>query len=361
MIKSAYIHIPFCNTICNYCDFCKVYYDKKYINSYLNSLKQEIESRYNDELLDTIYIGGGTPTSLDLNELEKLLQILTTFNINKTIEYTIESNIESLTIDKIKLLKRYGINRVSLGVQSFNDKILKELNRHHDKNMVFKVVKNLKDNGITNINIDLIYGVNNDINNIKNEIKEFLKLDIPHISCYSLIIEDNTIFGNNNREYINESIEYEMYEIIRNTLNNNNYNHYEISNYAKDNYQSIHNLTYWNNEYYYGFGLGAVSFIDNNRIQNTKNLTKYLNKEYIYETNYENKKTRMENELILGLRKIEGINISNFNKKYNENIYDIFPIERLIKEQKITIKEDNIFIPENNLYLSNEILLEFIS
>ena len=227
--------------------------------------------------------------------------------------------------------------------------------------MVFKAVKKLKNNGITNINIDLIYGVNNDINNIKNEIKEFIKLDIPHISCYSLIIEDNTIFGISNRNYIDESIEYEMYEIIRNTLKDNNYNHYEISNYSKDNYQSRHNLTYWNNDYYYGFGLGAVSFIDNKRISNTKNLTKYLKGNYIYEEILEDKKTRMENELIVGLRKIEGINTKEFYKKYNENIEDIFPIKRLIKEGKLNIKNNNIFIPEDKLYLSNEILLEFIN
>lgn len=361
MIKSAYIHIPFCNTICTYCDFCKIYYDKKYINDYLSNLEKEIKSRYKEDILDTIYIGGGTPTSLDVSELERLLKILSIFKKNNNLEYTIESNVESLSLDKIKLIKKYGINRVSLGVQSFNDKILKELNRHHNKDMVFKAVKKLKNNGITNINIDLIYGVNNDINNIKNEIKEFIKLDIPHISCYSLIIEDNTIFGISNRNYIDESIEYEMYEIIRNTLKDNNYNHYEISNYSKDNYQSRHNLTYWNNDYYYGFGLGAVSFIDNKRISNTKNLTKYLKGNYIYEEILEDKKTRMENELIVGLRKIEGINTKEFYKKYNENIEDIFPIKRLIKEGKLNIKNNNIFIPEDKLYLSNEILLEFIN
>ena len=361
MIKSAYIHIPFCNTICTYCDFCKIYYDKKYINDYLSNLEKEIKSRYKEDILDTIYIGGGTPTSLDVSELERLLKILSIFKKNNNLEYTIESNVESLSLDKIKLLKKYGINRVSLGVQSFNNNILKELNRHHSKDMVFKAVKNLKNNGITNINIDLIYGVNNDINNIKNEIKEFIKLDIPHISCYSLIIEDNTIFGISNRNYIDESIEYEMYEIIRNTLKDNNYNHYEISNYSKDNYQSRHNLTYWNNDYYYGFGLGAVSFIDNKRISNTKNLTKYLKGNYIYEEILEDKKTRMENELIVGLRKIEGINTKEFYKKYNENIEDIFPIKRLIKEGKLNIKNNNIFIPEDKLYLSNEILLEFIN
>ena len=155
MIKSAYIHIPFCNTICTYCDFCKIYYDKKYINDYLSNLEKEIKSRYKEDILDTIYIGGGTPTSLDVSELERLLKILSIFKKNNNLEYTIESNVESLSLDKIKLIKKYGINRVSLGVQSFNDKILKELNRHHNKDMVFKAVKYLKNNGITNINIDL--------------------------------------------------------------------------------------------------------------------------------------------------------------------------------------------------------------
>ena len=209
-----YIHIPFCNNICSYCDFPKLFYNKKYITNSLTNLELEIKSRYKNELVKSIFIGGGTPTSLDYEELKRLLNITNIFKKDNNLEFTIESNIESLDISKIKLLKEHNINRVSLGVQSFNDNILKELNRHHNKNQVFNVVKNLKQNGITNISTDLIYGVTEDINIIKEDLDTFLKLNIPHLSYYSLIIENNTIFKINKRKYINEDIEYKMYKYI---------------------------------------------------------------------------------------------------------------------------------------------------
>ena len=307
-----YLHLPFCTSICSYCDFPKLLYDKKYINSYLNSLKKEVKERYKQEKVKTIYIGGGTPTSLDSKELKKLLDITKLFNKEKNIEFTIESNIESLSKEKIKLLKQYGINRISLGVQSFQEKVLKELNRHHTNDMVFETIKNLKKENITNISIDYIYGVNTNIKKCIEDINTFLALDIPHISCYSLIIENNTIFKINNKENIKEDIEKKIYNTIESILEKNNYKHYEISSYAKTGYQSIHNLNYWNNGNYYGFGLGSVSFIDNKRISNTKNLTNYLKGKYIKEISYENKKIRMSNEIILGLRKLEGISIEKW-------------------------------------------------
>ena len=355
-----YIHIPFCNNICKYCDFPKMLYDKKFINKYLTSLENEIKTRYKNEKVKTIFIGGGTPTSLDYNELKKLLSITKIFNKSDSIEFTIESNIECLDKEKIKLLKEYGVNRVSLGVQSFNDDILKELNRKHNLKQVLNVVKNLKQEGIINISIDYIYGVNDNINIIKNDIKTFLNLDIPHISCYSLIIENNTVFGINKREYIDDKKEYEMYKYIEKTLKENNYIHYELSNYSKNNYFSIHNLNYWNNGSYYGFGLGSVSYIDNYRISNTKNLRKYINHKYIADSIYEDLKTKISNTIILGLRKINGINIEEFNKKFNINIINLYNIEELIKEEKLIIENNHLKISEKYFYTSNEILLNFV-
>jgi len=355
-----YIHIPFCSNICKYCDFPKLLYDKKYINKYLDALENEINQRYKNEEVVSIFIGGGTPTSLDYLELKKLLSIVNKFNRAKKIEFTIESNIESLDEKKIQLLKSYGVNRISLGVQSFNNNTLLELNRKHTKKQVFEIVKTIKNVGINNISIDYIYGVNESLEEIKEDMNTFLKLDIPHISCYSLIIEDNTIFGINKRKYINEEVEYNMYKYISNFLENNNYNHYEISNYSKDGYQSIHNLNYWNNGYYYGFGLGSVSYINNYRISNTKNLNKYINGNYIYDNIYEDKNTNISNTLILGFRKIKGINIEEFNKKYNTNILELYNIKELIKEGKLVTDNTNIYIPKKYFYMANEILINFI-
>ncbi len=355
-----YIHIPFCNNICSYCDFAKVLYCKKYINKYLDNLEREIKNRYKGELIKSIYIGGGTPTSLDNFELERLLKITNIFNKDKIIEFTIESNIESLDIEKIKLFNKYNVNRVSLGVQSFNDDILKELNRYHNKDMVYKVVNDLKKNNINNISIDLIYGVNSNINIIKKDMDIFMDLDIPHVSLYSLIIESHTMFDIGNKKYIKDEIDYEIYKYMENYLIKNNYIHYEVSNYAKEGYQSIHNLNYWDNGYYYGFGMGAVSYLDNYRIMNTKSLTKYLNGEYLYDKIYENKNTIISNALILGLRKVRGINIIDFKNKYNMDIINLYNIKELINDNKLILNGNYLFINPKYYYLSNEILINFI-
>ena len=355
-----YIHIPFCNSICSYCAFPKLLYDKRYIRNYLDTIKREILSRYKGEEVISIYIGGGTPTSLDLEELKYLLEITYIFKTSTNLEFTIESNVESLTLDKMKLLKEYNVNRVSLGVQSFNNDTLLELNRKHNRDDVFGVIANLKDNGFDNISLDYIYGIHADIEETKKDIKEFLKLDIPHISCYSLIIENNTVFGINNRDYIEEDIEVEMYQYIKDTLENKGYIHYEISNYAKDNYQSKHNLNYWNNGEYYGFGIGAVSYLGNKRITNTKNLSKYLANNYVEVEEYEDKNTSIANTFMLGFRKVLGINIIDFKNKYNMDIMDIDPVKRLIKEGKLVLSNNQLYINPKYFYLSNEIIVEFI-
>ena len=355
-----YIHIPFCLSICNYCDFPKCLYDKRYVSNYLESLKHEIEVRYQGEMVKTIFIGGGTPTSLSQEELEHLLKITDLFKKEDEIEFTIESNIESLDIDKIKLLKKYHVNRVSLGVQSFQESILKELNRNHTKEQVFEVVENLKEIGILNISMDYIYGVHSNLDEVKEDIDTFLKLDIPHISCYSLIIEENARFGIEKRNYIDEEIEYQMYQYIKSKLEEYHYQHYEVSNYARDGYQSIHNLNYWNNGGYYGFGLGAVSFLNNYRTSNTKSLTSYLTGKYQLESILESLEVRISNEFILGLRKIEGINIHEFEEKYHQDILDFYDVKELIHEGKLKIKNDHLCIADEYFYLSNEILVCFI-
>lgn len=355
-----YIHIPFCSHICSYCDFPKLLYTKKYIGKYLDCLEREIKLRYKGQVVKSIYVGGGTPTSLDIQELNKLFKILNIFNRDKKIEFTIESNVESLNDKKIELFKRYGVNRVSLGVQSFDDNNLKSLNRYHNKDDVIDVVSKLKKYKIHNISVDLIYGINNDIEKVKKDIDCFLELDIPHVSCYSLIIEDNTLFGISRREYIEDNVEFEMYNYINNKLSDNGYIHYEVSNYTRDGYYSIHNLNYWNNGEYLGFGLGAVSYVNNYRISNTKNLTKYLECNYIDNKNYEDKKLRISNTIILGLRKIKGINVIDFNNMYDCNLLDLYNIRELIDSDMLVYKDNYLFISPNYFYLSNEILINFI-
>lgn len=355
---SVYIHIPFCTNICSYCDFSKMYYNSSYASKYLDMLESEIKERYNNEIVKTIYIGGGTPSSLNVNELKRLFNIIKLFKLSNDCEYTMECNVENISLDKIILMKDNGVNRVSLGVQTFDKDNLVYLNRKHNKDDVFNCINLLKENDINNINIDLIYGIDKNIDKLKKDIDYFLELDIPHVSCYSLIIENNTVIGNNNTNYIDEDIEYEMYKYIENKLEETGYNHYEISNYSKSGYESKHNLVYWNNEYYYGFGLSSVSFVDNYRITNTKNLTKYLNGNYEYLKEYEDEEVRMDNELMLGLRKLEGINLNNFKVKYDKSLFDVYDIDNLINDGYLVIDNNYLKINRKYIYLSNEILLK---
>ena len=354
-----YIHIPFCKRICNYCDFCKILYDKKYIDVYLDNLEKEIKTRYKGELVNTIYIGGGTPSSLDASELDRLLSIIDIFNLTGDYEYTIECNIESIDIDKINVMKSYGINRISFGVESFNKEIQNILGRDHDEDMIFDNIY-LTKKYFDNINIDLIYAVNDNIDIVKEDINKFLELDIPHISCYSLILEEHTKLYIDNYQNIDDDIDNKMYEYIRDTLIKHGYKHYEISNYAKEGYESIHNKNYWLNGSYYGFGLGAVSYLDYNRISNTKNMHKYLEGNYISESIYEDINVRKENDLILGLRLTEGINIDEFNKKYHDDLLSSKVIKELIDDGYLEIIHGNIKCKEAYLYLENSILSRII-
>ncbi len=360
-MQAVYIHIPFCDNICSYCDFCKLYYKKEWVENYLLELKKEIISRYQGEKIKTLYIGGGTPTSLNIKELSFLFSIIKVFDLSNLEEFTIECNIENLTYDKLDLFKDNKVNRLSIGVQTFNNELISFLHRKHSKKDVFRLIKYAKKIGFININVDLIYGVpNQKLSYLKKDIKLFMELDIPHISAYSLIIEDNTKLKINNIEPIDEDVNGDMYEYINKFLTDNNYIHYEISNYAKKGYQSKHNLVYWHNEEYYGFGLGATSFIKNKRYENTKSLTDYLKGKFLVNEIILSKKEMMENEMILGLRKIEGVDKDKFYNKYSKNIEDVFTIKRLLSRGDLIQKDTKIFIPEEKLFIANEILINFI-
>lgn len=354
-MKSVYIHIPFCSNICSYCDFPKIYYHKKWINDYLEALNREIELRYKGELIETIYIGGGTPSSLEIEELEKLFSIIRKIKSNY-LEFTIECNLDNLTKEKINLFKRNNINRISIGIESFDKKNLNFLNRNLNNLELIPYIKKI---GIDNINVDLIYALPTESKKtLINDIDKLLELDVPHISTYSLIIEPHTMIYNKKIENIDDFLDLEMYNIICSKLKA--YNHYEISNFSKKGYESKHNLTYWNNEHYYGFGMGASGYIDNIRYTNTKSINEYIKGNYILEEEKLDIKEIMENEMILGLRKLKGVNISDFKKKYNKEIKEVFKIDKLIEEGKLLIENDYIKINPKYLYVSNEILINFI-
>ena len=359
-VNSLYIHIPFCSNICSYCDFSKRFYNEEICSKYLDALEQEIKLNYKNDLLKTIYIGGGTPSSLSINNLKKLFKILKILNIDSNYEYTIEVNPENIDEEKLKLFKENKINRISMGIQSTNDDILKYLNRSHNFELVKEKIKLIK-KYFNNINVDLMYAIPNETLEILNkDIENILSLNINHISCYSLIINEHTILGNNNTKNIDEDLDRQMYELIDSKLKLNGFDHYEISNYAKDDTYSRHNTCYWNNDNYYGFGLGASGYLDNYRYDNTKVMSEYINGNYIYNKEILNKEDIISYHLILGFRKLKGIDINDFNNKYNCNIIDLYNIKELLEKDILIIENDHIKINNKYIYVQNSILVNFI-
>ena len=352
---SVYIHIPFCSSICSYCDFCKILKNEKYIDKYLKALEKEIKTNYKGEKIKTLYIGGGTPSSLSLENLKKLFNILKIFNLDENCEITFETNSEDLTHEKINFLKKH-INRLSIGVQTFDENIIKMLNRKLN-------IDNLKlaCQTFDNVNIDLMYGFKNQsLNDLKKDLNEIIKLNPKHISTYCLILEPHTKLYIENYKPLDDDKEREMYDFIEKTLKENHYIKYELSNFSKEKYQSRHNLTYWNNDPYYGFGLGASGYINNVRYENTRSLNEYLKGNYILEKHKLSLDETIQNEFILGLRKIKGINKAKFYQKYKRDIKEVPKVKQLLEEELLLEDSNNIYINPKYLYTSNEILLNFI-
>ena len=360
-IKAVYIHIPFCNSICSYCDFCKVVYNHDWINPYLEKLESEIDNSYMGEEIETLYIGGGTPSCLSIEELTRLFKILDKFKKANTIEFTFECNLNDIEEEKFKFLYSHGVNRLSIGIESFDNEKLEFMKRESNFKDAKKKMALLRSIGFKNINIDLMYAIPGEtVKILKSDLKKFLKLKPEHISTYSLIIEKNTLVGLNKVKPIEEERDFKLYEIICKRLKKKGYIHYEVSNFAKNGYESKHNLTYWNNEEYYGFGVGASGFVEAIRYENTKSLTEYLKGNTISSKSLMSKVDNMENELILGLRKLEGINLEKFFDKFEENMQNIFPIKPLIKNGDLIYKDGYIYINPKKLYVMNEILLKLI-
>ena len=360
MVKSVYIHIPFCESICAYCDFCKFFYNSEWVDKYLKELEKEIKVNYKGEELETIYIGGGTPSSLNVHQLKYLLDICSLFKKTQNYEYTVEVNVENIDEEKAILLKEYGVNRISIGVETFNSKLLKMIERKHNKEMVFNKILMLK-KYFTNINIDLMYALPNEtLNGVKSDLESFLSLDVPHISLYSLIIEPHTKFSVKKVEYIDEDLDYEMYKYINNFLKENGYMHYETSNYAKKGFTSKHNLNYWYNLEYYGFGIGASGYLNNVRYENTHSINNYLSGNYIMNRHELSELEDMQNFVILGLRMINGVSLSEFEKRYKQKLEDVFDIKDLLRNGKLQNINGQLFINEDYTYLANEILINFI-
>ena len=332
-----------------------MYYNDKFFNTYYEKLLEEVKiyNKYLNNTFKTIYIGGGSPSSIVIDNLEKILKILD-LQKEDDYEYTVELMPLDITEELLKLLKKYAVNRISIGVETVSKKYQKLFNRIIDKD-VLTIKINLAKKYFNNINLDLMYAFKNQtIKEVEDDLNYILSFDIEHISTYSLILESNTYLKYINYQEIDDSLSSQMYFYIKKRLESIGYKHYEISNYAKDKV-SKHNLVYWNNEEYLGLGLSASGYIDSIRYTNTRNLDKYpLNKQ-------EEKlslKDKMTYFMILGLRKIERINIKEFNKLFNKDIYEVYDIKYLLAKEYLLLKEDKLYINPKYLYVSN-IILEF--
>lgn len=363
MIEHTYIHTPFCIRKCKYCSFVSGF-DLKYKDLYVNSLINEIKQRYKNERQKTIYFGGGTPSLLEVNDFE---QILSALNYNEnSCEITLEVNPETVEIQKFQNLKNLGFNRISLGIQTFNNAILKEIGRLHNTDLIYNSLEIIKDSGFKNISIDLMYGLSNQtLDLVKTDLKKAIELDINHISTYGLKIEDNSFYGRVAlpQNLPTEENQAEMFLYLCDFLTENGFNHYEISNFAKAGFESQHNNAYWLNKNYYGFGLAASGFENNVRYKNTANFKDYLENPLIKEEeDILCEKENMENEIFLALRLKNGVNIELLNKKYNINFEEKYKyiIKKYVELGLLEVKNNQCKLTKDGILLSNTIMSDFI-
>ena len=360
MIESIYFHIPFCKKICSYCDFCKNYYKEDIVSKYLIALKNEFLNNYKNEKIKTIYIGGGTPSCLSYDNLNCLFSITNKINLSDRYEFTFECNYDDITEELLKILKENKVNRISIGIESFNKKFEDILGRKIDKEEMIKSI-NLCKKYFDNINIDLMYALyGQTMEDIVSDLNIISNLDIKHVSIYALIIEDNTMLKIKNIKEVDSQMQSAMYDLIRNTLEKNGFTQYEISNFALKGFESKHNLTYWNNNNYYGFGSGASGFINNIRYDNTKSIFKYIDGITKTYTEKLDKNMLINDEVMLNLRKTTGINKKNFFNKYGKKINDLYNLNELIKDGYLKESKENIYIPKKYLFVSNEIILKVL-
>ncbi|WP_092493224.1 radical SAM family heme chaperone HemW [Virgibacillus salinus] len=375
VVKSVYIHIPFCQQICHYCDFTKFFYNEKLATEYIEALSNEINTNINGtkNKVNTIFIGGGTPTSLNMEQLRSLMQIIDNkFDVENCKEFTIESNPGDFDKEKIKLLRSYGVNRISLGVQVFDDAMLEELGRLHTVKDVYSTINQLQQHGFYNISIDLIYALpNQTVEQFKQSLDEAVSFGLPHYSTYALQIEPKTVFYQRHKKgklhRPPEESEVQMYEILKNTMHQEGVNHYEISNFAKTGYESQHNLTYWNNEYYYGFGAGAHGYLAGKRTGNIRPLPAYVKEAMktgkpILNTEEISIKEMVEEEMFLGLRKTKGINKNHFHKKFGFSYETIYKhaVSSLIQKGWLAENASNIYLTDQGMLFGNEVFEQFL-
>ena len=375
-----YIHIPFCKRKCSYCDFISFSNKDNLIENYVKALKKEIKMfdflKYN---VTTIYLGGGTPSYIKEEYIKEILESLKEKLVNnkvswKDIEITIEVNPGTVTKEKLEIYKEVGVNRISIGLQSTNNSLLKQIGRIHKFEDFLDTYNIAKEVGFDNINVDLMIALpNQTIEDIKKSLEEIVSLSPNHISVYSLIVEEGTLLekqiDEGKMEHPSDEQERRMYWYVKDFLELHGYKHYEISNFSKEGKESKHNMNCWNQEEYIGFGLASHSYIDGIRFCNTSNLEEYIDniKNNSLDRNREveerqEKEDKEKEFMMLGFRKIEGVDISKFKEKFGENPIFLFrkQLDKLVSEGLIEVDLNNIRLTNKGLDLANIVFEEFV-
>lgn len=372
---SAYVHIPFCEHICYYCDFNKVFLEGQPVDEYIEALLKEarlslIQNPVNK--METLYVGGGTPTSLNAEQLDRLLSGLREILPYNNGEFTVEANPGDLSADKLDVMKNYGVNRLSMGVQTFDDRLLKKIGRKHTAQDVYDTIRLLEEKNFSNVTIDLIYALpSQSLESFRDTVERALALDLPHYALYSLILENQTMFMNwvrrGKMQLPEQELEAQMYAETIEAMEKAGRKQYEISNFAKTGFESQHNLVYWNNQNYFGLGAGASGYLGDRRYKNRGPIQHYLkslNDDQLpmLEEEYLTQKEQIEEEMFLGLRKILGVEKSVFEARFGQSIMEIYgdAVEKL-KQQKLLVETDSrVFLTKAGLFRGNDVFEKFL-
>ena len=365
----CYIHIPFCNKKCYYCDFCAYMNVENRIDNYINNLLREIEL-YQEKLcveIDSIYIGGGTPSYIDGKYIESIVSSLHKFNLDKLKEFTIECNPNSIDKNKLLLYKDLGINRISLGVQSFDNKVLKSIGRDHTADIAFKDIELIRNAGFDNLSFDLMLNLpNQDYESIKNDLKMVKRIGPEHISWYSLIVEEGSRFYTLNKKgrlnLMDDDTEVDIFDELIEGLDKIGFKRYEVSNFAKSGFESYHNKKYWEANGYIAFGMSAAGYLGNFRYNNSKNFICYnnmINENKLPIDNIEvigNKEKEIE-YIIFKLRETSGINLKDFKDKFGVSFMDKYENEiNQFIDQDYFIIDESFRFSKKGMNLSNQFL-----
>lgn len=369
---SLYIHIPFCVKKCLYCDFSSYSGKEKSMSDYIDALIKELLEKCVNYKIASIFIGGGTPTHLDALNLKKLLEAVNKLKFSPECEFTVECNPGTITEEKLALMKKYNVNRLSIGLQSTNNRLLNKIGRIHSFEEFKENYGMARKAGFNNINTDLMFGLpDQSLEDWKETLSNVTTLNPEHISAYSLIIEEGTPFYSMyEKDMLNlpdEDTEREMYKEAVKILKEAGYHQYEISNFAKRNCECYHNKIYWQCREYIGIGASASSFINEKRFKNTDNIKDYItginnNREVKEEIYLNTAEDDMEEFMFMGLRMTEGISIKEFSRRFNRDIFEIYkkPIEDNIKKGLLKISEDRIMLTYHGIEVSNYVMSDFI-